>query len=52
MVLKCKYHTPNGAQKEIINSRESVLFIVAAEIGYVEPNTLSKSINVTLKMIK
>lgn len=42
------FDTPNGPQKEIINSGESVLFIVVSEIGYIEPNTLSKSINVTL----
>jgi hypothetical protein len=42
------FDTPNGLEKEIVNSGEGVLFVVVAEIGYVEPDTLSKSINITL----
>ena len=42
------FATPNGPAKEIINSGESVLFIPVAEINYVEPDTLSKVIKVTL----
>ncbi|BCZ48115.1 hypothetical protein psyc5s11_41820 [Clostridium gelidum] len=42
------FDTPNGPVKEIINSGESVLFIVVAEISYAKPDTLSREINVTL----
>lgn len=42
------FDSTNGPQKEIINDGEEVLFIVVAEIGYVEADTLSKTINVTL----
>ena len=42
------FDTTNGPAKEIINSGESVLFIVVAEISYAKPDTLSREINVTL----
>lgn len=40
----------DGTQKEIINSGESVLFVPVAEIGYIEPDTLSNTIKVTLSI--
>ncbi len=42
------FDSPDGPQNEIINSGESVLFIPVAEIGYIEPDTLSNTIKITL----
>ncbi|MBC2580150.1 hypothetical protein [Clostridium sp. DJ247] len=44
------FDTKNGPQKEVTNSGESVLFVCVAEISYIKPNTLSKSINITLSV--
>lgn len=40
----------DGPKKEIINSGESVLFIQVAQIGYIEADTLSNTINITLSV--
>lgn len=44
------FDSPDGSQKEVINSGESVLFVPVAEIGYSEPDTLSNTIKVNLRI--
>ena len=44
------FDSSDGPQKEIINSGESVLFIPIAEIGYIEPDKLSNTIKINLKI--
>ena len=44
------FDSSDGPQKEIINSGESVLFIPIAEIDYIEPDKLSNTIKINLKI--
>lgn len=44
------FDSTNGPKKDVINSGESVLFVPVAEIGYSEPDTLSNTIKVNLRI--
>lgn len=44
------FNSLDSPKKEIINSGESILFVPVAEIGYSEPNKLSNTIKVNLRI--
>ena len=44
------FYLPSGTQKEVINSGESVLFVPIADIGYSEPDKLSNTIKINLRI--